>query len=69
MSGQVYQAMQSPPLTPSGTGGHSDAADKHSQHSAYTTDVPSLREPHMITPQHSSSVDEASEPHARTVAH
>lgn len=44
-------------------------ADKHPYSSAYSTDIPGIREPHMITPQHSSSVDEApSESNARTVA-
>lgn len=62
--------MQSPPLTPSGTGGNSsDMADKQHNSSNDSRTIPVLREPHMITPQHSSSVDENHpEPHTRTVA-
>lgn len=43
--------------------------DKPPHSSAYGADLPALREPHMITPQHSSSVDEASsERNGRSVA-
>ncbi|SPO05919.1 related to protein kinase NPR1 [Cephalotrichum gorgonifer] len=68
MSSYGFPAVQSPPLTPSGSGGQSDTADKYLHPSAdSTTSIPARREQHMITPQHSSSIDEpASDPNLRT---
>lgn len=48
--------MQSPPLTPAATAGYPDFPDK--QLSPNSERVHELREPQMITPQHSSSVEE-----------
>lgn len=60
ISSHNQQAMQSPPLTPAGTAGYSDSPEKR-----LTPDPEKpphgIREPQLITPQHSSSVDEQSE--------
>ncbi|CAI4216875.1 unnamed protein product [Parascedosporium putredinis] len=59
ISSHNQQAMQSPPLTPAGTAGYS--IPREATHPDPEKGPHGIREPQLITPQHSSSVDEQSE--------